>query len=122
MAGSAASLGTQVRRTSRCCSSGTRARSIRRALPISRRGSSTSPGFPKSGSRQQLDLGVGLDQALRQNQCEVACEPLAAGGVTLAYTLELVERQLETYDRRIGPDVGMAPSSLDQCHLAELHA
>ena len=67
----------------------------------------------RSVRAEQIDLGVGEDQAPRQQSGEIAHHLQRDLGMELAVIGEGVERQLEAFDLGIGPDIGAA-SVLDE--------
>ena len=57
---------------------------------------------------EQIDLGVGEDQAPRQQRGRFCMIFMRDLGMELAVVGKGVERQLKTFDLGIGPDVGAA--------------
>src|SRR5215216_6884842 len=90
--------------------------------PLPKQPGRRSPCFlPRSISTEQIDLGVGEDQAPCQQSGKIAHDLHRDLRMEAAIIGKAVERQFETLHRRVGPDVGAA-MLFDYRHLAEFHA
>ena len=87
------------------------------ALPTLR----IEPCGPRSARRQQVQLGVGEDQAIGQQLRKVAHDPLAGARVLFSKTFEIAQRDFVGRRGHVGEHVGGAVR-FQQRHLAERHA